>query len=610
MDKHSEWLPRLVPEVVEFSTPAFSLEVDLRNLQRVQGTDAYEATILYCVRILDALAVSAVERAGLSASPNGYSNLMALDAYNLLSTSTNYWAHALRRIGNDVRHIRRRINAMDAELAPVFLERWLVWFFCLYRFGHRLPSLTHNQAVLQMTREEELQRITAMIDDANFDPRAVVDYVCNQVRSIFLKSPSLPAVVADVLMERQFYAEAGQVLEMGLEHFPEDLRLCQLRGLYFSRTGNLDRALAWLDPLYARFRDDDETTGIMAGVYKRKWLLNRESPKWLEKSHRAYAYGWKRSRHANAYLGMNEATTALWLDRLTESRAVARDVEGLLRKRLATLESQGHDEFNLNYWDWVTLAEAELLQGKLWRAWQTYSDAFAAYPQQRDTIEISLEQSKHILETMGLSHSFERFAGPPPIREQTPPAIGVTGHRVLPADEALVARIDEALARIECTLPAGVAPVLLSPLAEGADRLVADRVLARWREAALEVVLPLELAEYSRDFSGAESFDEFQRLLNYAAEIVFPDGDLERSGAMSPISSQTLQKRAEGRMANYEWCGRYVTDHCDVLVVLWDGAPARGRGGTAEIVDYARQLCRPLVWIRTEAPYELVCEGL
>jgi len=421
----SELLQRLAPAVLEFSTPTFSLENDLRNLEQVRHTGAAEATVLYCVRILDSLAVSALEKAGLNASPNSYSNLMSLDVYNLLPMSTNYWAHALRRLGNDVRHISRHINARDAELASVFLERWLVWFFCLFRFGHRLSGLTHSRIPLRMVKDEELQRIGVMIDDPDFDPQVVLNYVCHQGQSVFLKSPSLPAVVADILLERKFYGEAQSVLEMGLQHFPEDLRLCQLRGLHFSRTGDLDRALEWLEPLYARFRDDDETTGIMAGVYKRKWLLNRQSLKWLEKSHQVYAYRWKRSRNSNAYLGLNVAATALWLDRPAESRLVAHDVERLLRKRLERLKSQGRDEFNLNYWDWVTLAEAELLQGKLPLAWHTYSAAFTAYPEQRDTIEVSLEQAKHILEAMGLTHSLQRFAEPAPPQGASPPAIGL-----------------------------------------------------------------------------------------------------------------------------------------------------------------------------------------
>ncbi|PMX86640.1 hypothetical protein C1X43_34300, partial [Pseudomonas sp. GW460-C3] len=44
-------------------------------------------------------------------------------------------------------------------------------------------------------------------------------------------------------------------------------------------------------------------------------------------------------------------------------------------------------------------------------------------------------------------------------------------------------------------------------------------------------------------------------------------------------------------------CGIETVNACDVLVALWDGEPARGRGGTAEIVTYARELGQPLIVI-------------
>ena len=46
--------------------------------------------------------------------------------------------------------------------------------------------------------------------------------------------------------------------------------------------------------------------------------------------------------------------------------------------------------------------------------------------------------------------------------------------------------------------------------------------------------------------------------------------------------------------------GRYVVDHCDVLIALWDGMPSSGQGGTAEIVSYAKEQCRPVVIFSTE----------
>lgn len=50
----------------------------------------------------------------------------------------------------------------------------------------------------------------------------------------------------------------------------------------------------------------------------------------------------------------------------------------------------------------------------------------------------------------------------------------------------------------------------------------------------------------------------------------------------------------------YEAAGRYVVDHCDMLLAVWDGRPARGRGGTAEIIAYARRRERPLAVIAAD----------
>ena len=43
-----------------------------------------------------------------------------------------------------------------------------------------------------------------------------------------------------------------------------------------------------------------------------------------------------------------------------------------------------------------------------------------------------------------------------------------------------------------------------------------------------------------------------------------------------------------------------MVDRCDVLIAVWDGEPARGPGGTAEIVAYALERGRPIVHIRPD----------
>lgn len=144
--------------------------------------------------------------------------------------------------------------------------------------------------------------------------------------------------------------------------------------------------------------------------------------------------------------------------------------------------------------------------------------------------------------------------------------IGVTGHRSLADPASARSAVDLALDRL---LGSCAAAVVISPLAEGADRLVARCVLAR-PGAALEVPLPLPISDYLDDFGSPASKAEFLALV-----------ELARSVDVVPGSEPS-------RPAAYERVGRAVVDGCDVLLALWDGQPGAGRGGTAEIVHYAR----------------------
>jgi hypothetical protein len=185
--------------------------------------------------------------------------------------------------------------------------------------------------------------------------------------------------------------------------------------------------------------------------------------------------------------------------------------------------------------------------------------------------------------------------------------IGVTGHRRLDdpaAVEALVKRAIDAEARklfpaklrknIEDARQAGTAPIsfcVVSPLAEGADRVVARAVLES-PDARLDAVIPLALEDYLEDFASEESRKEFAELLSRCGEPVFLRTRLLRD------ERQDAGGRAELRRDAYAQAGRYVVDHCDVLVAVWDGEPSGGRGGTAEIVEYAQERNRPIlrVW--------------
>jgi len=167
--------------------------------------------------------------------------------------------------------------------------------------------------------------------------------------------------------------------------------------------------------------------------------------------------------------------------------------------------------------------------------------------------------------------------------------IGVTGHRTLSDPDELVARVQQALQHARGLIRVSAATTVcfaaISPLAEGADRLVARAVLEQ-PGATLEAVLPLPADDYERDFSTEESRCEFHELLAAAARVVELPGVPTREEA-------------------YEQVGQYVVERCDALIAIWDGDPAQGPAGTASVVGWARDRGVPVFWIHAKPPYAL-----
>jgi hypothetical protein len=161
-------------------------------------------------------------------------------------------------------------------------------------------------------------------------------------------------------------------------------------------------------------------------------------------------------------------------------------------------------------------------------------------------------------------------------QEEIMVAIGVTGHRILTDLDQINAGMDRALRRIEQAFP-GEPLTVISPLAEGADRLVAHRILAR-PKSRLVVPLPLPQADYVADFQSAESRGEFCQLLRRAEDVI-------------ELPHTSTRKEA------YRAAGMYVLEHSDVLITIWDGRGAQDQGGTGGIVARARTRGMPIAWI-------------
>ena len=154
-----------------------------------------------------------------------------------------------------------------------------------------------------------------------------------------------------------------------------------------------------------------------------------------------------------------------------------------------------------------------------------------------------------------------------------PLVIGVTGH-LNPREEDLELLRDAVrreLGKIR-ERAAHTPPVMLCSLARGADLLCAD--IAEELGIPLRAVLPMEQAEYERDF-GAEDLERFRHHLG-RAETVFT----------APAAEEEPEE--ENRDFRYRQAGIYMAEHSHVLLALWDGkTEGQSSCGTAAAVDAA-----------------------
>lgn len=148
--------------------------------------------------------------------------------------------------------------------------------------------------------------------------------------------------------------------------------------------------------------------------------------------------------------------------------------------------------------------------------------------------------------------------------------IGIAGHRGLPPRTTELVRAG--LHDILSSCSPGIVGVTC--LADGADQLFARAVLSLG--GRLEVVVP---AERYLEGLPPDAQDGYGELMSVATHV-------ERL----PFVESTERAHMAG--------GQAVVDRSDLLVAVWDGAPARGLGGTADIVAYARERGVPVevVW--------------
>jgi hypothetical protein len=154
-------------------------------------------------------------------------------------------------------------------------------------------------------------------------------------------------------------------------------------------------------------------------------------------------------------------------------------------------------------------------------------------------------------------------------------AIGFTGHRKLPDETRSREAIRGVLLEWKAKVPGVVYGV--TSAAAGGDLLFAETCIEL--NLPIRVFLPVPREQFREDFDEPA----WSR-----AECVFRKAlSVEVIGAGEKLTER------------YYECGIETVQQSQLLIALWDGGPSQGLGGTADMVHFAKEQGRPVIWIHS-----------
>lgn len=145
---------------------------------------------------------------------------------------------------------------------------------------------------------------------------------------------------------------------------------------------------------------------------------------------------------------------------------------------------------------------------------------------------------------------------------------GITGHQNL-IDRPTSEWVRDALTR---SVSANAVTLGFTSLAVGADQTFASVL----QTAHIPFVAIIPSHRYETTFKSAGERSRFRAFRSMATEVIVLD---------NPVPSE----------AAFYAAGKYIADESDILFAVWNGKPAKGLGGTADIVKYALASRRTVV---------------
>jgi hypothetical protein len=154
-------------------------------------------------------------------------------------------------------------------------------------------------------------------------------------------------------------------------------------------------------------------------------------------------------------------------------------------------------------------------------------------------------------------------------------AIGFTGHRKLHDEAKCRKLLFDFLSQRKAAAPGMIYGV--SSVAAGGDLLFCESCVEL--EIPLLVLLPMPAEQFREDFDAA-TWARAERAMGKAVSVEVTGGNQPRNEL-------------------YYECGIETVQQSRLLIALWNGEKSHGMGGTEDIVSFAKELGRPIVWFHS-----------
>jgi class 3 adenylate cyclase len=373
---------------------------------------------------------------------------------------------------------------------------------------------------------------------------------------------------------------AYDVLSEGTKLFPSDASLRRLIALALARSGASESANTILAELFREGHRDEESLGLLARTHKdlaAQANSNAQRERHLRQAYLLYDEAYQRT--GGYWSGINAATLACLLNKRKRAAILATQVQSRCRQELCKLSGRAAER----YWIYSTLGEAALVQRNWGEAELWYTQAVKACEGDWGSLQSTLHNARLLLSHFGddLARLEQLF--------RFPTVIVFAGHLVdLPTRRVprfppeLAEAVKKEISRRVQEFNGGFG---YASAACGGDILFHEAVLEAGGE--VRVVLPYERELFSRksvDVGGSGNWvKRFKGVLAKAVDVhELSEHDQEDDRTSLEFANLMLHGLAQLRAEQLETKL--------IPLVLWDGKPGDGPGGTADNVARWRKV--------------------